>query len=279
MTDTPLKRKVRYEKRGAIVDLILDRQDKLNAIDGDMLDDFATCLAAAEADDDVRVLIVSGEGRAFSAGFDLDMGKPADGESRNDFIRRELRRDFDTIMRFWDFPKPVIAAVHGYCLGSAMEISAVCDITIAAEGCRFGAPEVRFGSGIVCMILPWVIGQKNARELLLTGDDNVSADRAAAMGLVNRVVPAAELLPEANRLAQLISANDAHAVRLTKKAMNASLEAAGFRAALLAALELDMRIETSDSAESREFNRILAAEGPKAALRWRASRTPAVDQE
>jgi enoyl-CoA hydratase len=264
--------KVLYEKNGAIANLRLNRPDKLNAIDAGMLDKLGTCLASAAEDDDVRVLIVSGEGRAFSAGFDLDTGEPEKGVARADFIRREISRDFDAIMRFWDFPKPVIAAVHGYCLGSAMEISAVCDITIAAEGCRFGAPEVRFGSGIVCMILPWIVGQKNARELLLSGSDRVSAERALAIGLVNRVVPATKLMQETAALAEEIARNDAEAVRLTKKAMNLSLEAAGFRQALAEALELDIRIECSDSPESREFKRILAAEGPKAALRWRANR-------
>ena len=162
-------KQVIYEKRGAIAHLKLNRPDKLNAISGPMLDAMTGILAKAEQDEEVRVLVLSGEGRAFSAGFDLDMGAPGEHETRADFVRRELRKDFDAIMRFWDFPKPVIAAVHGYCLGSAMEISAVCDITIAADDCRFGAPEVRFGSGIVCLILPFILGQKNASEMLLSG--------------------------------------------------------------------------------------------------------------
>ncbi len=266
--------KVRYEKNAGVANLRLNRPDKLNAIDGDMLEELDFYLSKAEHDDDVRVLVLSGEGRAFSAGFDLEMGEPAAGEDRADFIREEISRDFQSIMRFWDFPKPVIAAVHGYCLGSAMEISAVCDITIAAEDCRFGAPEVRYGSGIVCMILPWIIGQKNARELLLTGTDKVSAERALAIGLVNRIVTADKLMDEANAVAREIALNDIDAVRLTKKALNESLEAAGFRNALAAALEIDIRIECSESPESQEFNRIHAEDGLKAALNWRASRLP-----
>ena len=169
---------VSYDKTGALASLELDRPEKLNAINGEMLAALGAALDDAEQDEEIRVLILGGKGRAFSAGFDLAMGMEEDGESRQDRLRREIRRDFDAIMRFWKFPKPVIAAVHGYCLGSAMEMAAVCDISIAAEDCRFGAPEVRFGSGIVCMILRWIIGQKNAREMLLAGSDRIDAERA-----------------------------------------------------------------------------------------------------
>lgn len=262
-----------YDKTaGPVATLRLNRPEKLNAIDARMLDALTEALEDAAQDGGVRALVLSGEGRAFSSGFDLDMGEPDEGESRREFVARELRRDFDAIMRFWDFPKPVIAAVHGYCLGSAMEISAVCDITIAAEGCRFGAPEVRFGSGIVCMILPFIIGQKNAREMLLTGSDKVSAARAMATGLVNRVVPADKLMETAHGLAREIALNDPLAVRLTKKALNAGAEAAGLRDALERALMIDIEIESTDTEESREFNRVLKAEGANAALRWRAAR-------
>jgi len=228
-------------------------------------------LADAEADDNVRVLVLSGEGRAFSAGFDLDMGAPAEGESPHAFLQRELKRDFDLIMQFWDFPKPTIAAVHGFCLGSSMELSAVCDITLAAEGCRFGAPEVRFGSGIVCMILPWIIGQKNAREMLLVGSDEFDTAYAKSVGLVNDVVAEIDLLESAFAMARKIALNDPLAVRLTKKALNQGQEITGMRRALEVALEIDIEIESTDTPESEEFNRILNEDGPKAALAWRES--------
>jgi len=266
--------KILFEKRGAIGEIKLNRPDKLNAIDGEMLDGLDAALDKAAADDGIRVLLLSGEGRAFSAGFDLDTGSAAANESQVEFMRRELQRDFDLIMRFWDFPKPTVAAVHGYCLGSSMEITAVCDITIAAEGTRFGAPEVRFGSGIVCMILPWIIGQKNARELLLTGSDKIDAHRAESFGLVNRVVAADSLLQEARGIAEEIALNDPLAVRLTKKAINRSVEISGLRQALDEALEVDIKIESTETDESKEFARILKSEGPKAALQWRAAQLP-----
>jgi len=216
-------------------------------------------------------VLLRGAGRAFCAGFDLDMGDSG-GVDRVEFLRRELQRDFDVILRFWDCPKPTIAAVHTWCLGSGMELAVACDVTIAAEGCRFGAPEVKFGSGIVALILPWVIGLKAAKELLLTGDDRISAERALALGLVNRVVPPEALEAEALALARTIAANDRIAVTLTKQAINRGADIMGLRQALQQGLELDVLIEASETPESREFNAILEQEGLRAAIRWREAR-------
>lgn len=267
-----------YEKKAAIAEIRLNRPDKLNAINSSMLGELGAALDRAEDDVDIRVIILSGNGRAFSSGFDLETPEANEGVSRIDAIRDELTRDFKLIMRFWDCPKPTIAAVHGYCLGSSMEISAVCDITISADDCRFGAPEVRFGSGIACMILPWVIGLKNAKGLLLLGNTDIDATRAEAIGLINRIVAAPELMSEARKLADEFALNDPLAVRLTKQAVNHSGEVAGMRDALLAALETDIEIESTETPESRKFNEILASDGLKAALTWRAIQLPGIKE-
>ena len=263
---------IKSEHRDGLAVLTLNRPDKLNAINRPMIEALDRALDAAEADDAVRVIVVVGAGRAFSAGFDLDMGV---GDDRPDpaEVRRALEDDFRIIMRFWDCPKVTIAAAHGYCLGSAMELAVACDLTLASKDCRFGMPEVRFGSGIVTMLMPWLAGPKQARYLLLSGDDQVSAREVRDMGLVNRVVPAAELLEEAFALGRRIAANDTLAVRLTKQAINRSLDIAGLREALAQALETDVKIETSETAESREFNAILRKDGAKAAVAWRSART------
>ncbi|MGB5132026.1 MAG: enoyl-CoA hydratase/isomerase family protein [Steroidobacteraceae bacterium] len=263
---------IQSEHRDGLAVLTLNRPDKLNAINRPMIEALDRALDAAEADDTVRAILVVGAGRAFSAGFDLDMGV-SDGATPDPLaVRHALENDFRIIMRFWDCPKVTIAAVHGYCLGSAMELAVACDLTIASDDCRFGMPEVRFGSGIVTMLMPWLAGPKQARYLLLSGDDRVSAQEVRDMGLVNRVVPAASLREEALELGRRIAANDALAVRLTKQAINRSLEIAGMRKALLEALEVDITIETSETAESRDFNRILKRDGAKAAIAWRSAR-------
>jgi enoyl-CoA hydratase len=251
-------------RREAVALLTLNRPDKLNAINGPVIEALDAALDAAEADEAVRAIVVAGAGRAFSAGFDLDMGM---GEGKPDpaDVRRALENDFRIILRFWDSPKPTIAAVHGYCLGSALELALACDLTVE--------PEVKFGSGIVALLLPWLAGPKAAKYLLLTGEDRATAAEMQSMGLVNRVVPAAALLDEAIALAKRVASNDAQAVRLTKQAINRSLDIGGMRQALLAALETDVVIETNETAESRAFNEILKKDGAKAAIAWRAGRS------
>jgi len=264
-----------YERRGTLALITLNRPDKLNAINAAMVSEIGRALDIAEADDIVRVIILAGAGRAFSAGFDLDTG---DAATDTEAVRRTLTKDFGIIMRFWDCPKPTVAAVHRYCLGSALEMAVACDITLAADDCMFGEPEVQFGSGIVAMLLPWLIGPKQAKELLLTGDDRIPAERALQLGLVNRVVPAARLLDEALDLGRRIAANDQVAVRLTKLAVNRSMDVAGMRQALLQALELDVIVETTETPESRAFNEILNREGTKAAVDWRRARSGGTDK-
>ncbi len=260
------------ELRDGIALLMLNRPDKLNAINKEMIAQLGSALDVAEADPSVRAIVLAGVGRAFSAGFDLDMEIADGGKPDPEDVRQALRNDFEIIMRFWDCPKVTLAAAHGYCLGSAMELALACDITLASEDCFFGAPEVRFGSGIVAMLLPWLAGPKCAKYLLLSGDDRVSAADALDMGLINRVVPAGQALERTFELARRVAANDPLAVKLTKQAINRSLDIGGMREALLQALELNVIIETSETAESREFNAILKREGAKAAIAWRSTR-------
>ncbi len=259
---------IKYETRGPLAWLTLNRPDKLNAISATMVAELNQALDEAERDDAVRVIMLKGEGRAFSAGFDLETDSDMNDIEAQ---RRELKAGFDIIMRFWDCHKPTIAAVHGYCLGSAMEMALACDVTLAAEGCRFGAPEVKFGSGIVVLILPWICGPKRAKELLLTGNDRVSAEQAEAWGLVNYVVAPAKLLDRAMEMGREIARNDSLAVRLTKRAINTAYEIPGMRKALQHALELDVIVESTGTEESRRFNEILENEGAKAAIASRGS--------
>jgi enoyl-CoA hydratase len=240
---------IRFSVEGVIARITLARPAKLNAINQPMVVELNRAMDLAEADDVVRVIVLNGEGRAFSAGFDLTVEDPS-GDNSAEFWREDLQRDFNVIMRFWNSPKPTVAAVHGYCLGSAMEMAVACDITVASSDCRFGAPEVKFGSGIVALLLPWLIGAKAAKELLLTGDDKVTAQRAEAIGLVSRVVEGEQLEQVAKEYADQLAANDLTAVRLTKQAINRSYQIMGMPQALAEALELDVEIESTSSEQS-----------------------------
>ena len=265
---------IAYDGRIAI--LTFDRPRVLNAFDPVLVAETRAAVAALGEADDVLAVVVRGAGRAFSAGF--DMKATAAGPARGpEEWRRMLEADFDFIMAFWDCPKPTIAAVHGYCIGGAFELSLACDITVAAAGTKFGAPEVRFGSGAVALLLPWIAGPKAAKELLLTGEDKLTAERALALGIVNHVVPDGDEFSRAMALAKDIAAAAPAAVRLTKRAINRTYEAMGLRAALASALETDIYIEAAGGPERAEFNRIRREQGLKAALAWRDGKFAGAD--
>jgi len=262
---------IQYQTEGPLAWISLDRPEKLNAINQQMVREILLATDKAQCDDEVRVIILKGEGRAFSAGFDLEdeTKTELDEDEALQELKAELHHDFDLIMRFWDSPKPTIAAVHTYCLGGAMELAVACDLTIAAKGCRFGEPEVKFGSGIVAMILPFVCGPKRAKEILLTGNDRITSEQAEAWGLINRVVKPENLLTRAREVALEIARNDQLSVRITKQAINSTYEFGKMRNALKHALELDITIESTETEESKVFNDILKREGAKAAIDWR----------
>ncbi|HVV60445.1 MAG TPA: enoyl-CoA hydratase-related protein [Pseudolabrys sp.] len=265
---------IAVEKRGAIARLTLSRPERTNALNATMLGEIGGALDALEKDADCRVLIVTGAGKAFSSGFDLkeQMERRPSGV---DEWRGILRKDFDTIMRFWHFPRPTIAAVRGPCLAGACELALACDITIASEDAFFGEPELKFGAGIVAMILPWVVGPKIAKEIIYTGEDRIPAKRAHELGMVNRVVPSAELEQTALTIAEHIAAVDPNLVKETKRAINRAFEAQNMLEALEQALAIDLAVEGAGSPDKRQFMDIARRDGLKAALAWRDARFPA----
>jgi len=153
-----------------------------------------------------------------------------------------------------------------------MELLMACDLSVASETTLFGEPEVRFGSGIVAMLAPYVIGPKQAKELLLTGNDRVSAQRCYEMGILNRVTAEGGEMDAAMALAQQITSAAPRSVQMTKHAIHRAYELAQMRASLLEALETDIEIEADESPERLEFNRIRKEKGLKAALAWRDGR-------
>jgi enoyl-CoA hydratase len=256
---------------GPVATLTFARPEVLNAFHNEAMDECVAALKQVAADDAVRAVLVRGKGRAFSAGFDMKASAGRD-MSTVDKVRAQMERQFDFIMAFWDCPKPTIALVHGFCMAGAFEVALACDITIAAEGTRFGEPEVRFGTGIVAMLLPWAVLPKHAKEMLLTGNDKMDAARAHAIGIVNHVVPADELIPFGRRMALDIAAAAGPSVFFTKRAMNRTYEIMGMRDALKASLDIDVILNATPSPEKAEFARLRKEQGLKAALAWRDNR-------
>lgn len=262
-----------YERLDGVARITLNRPQRTNALSQAMLDDIRAAMDAAEADPEVRAVIVRGAGKAFSSGFDLKEQMERRPSGVADW-RPLLRKDFDTVMRFWHCPKPTIAAVRGPCLAGACELALACDMTIAGEDAFFGEPELKFGAGIVVMILPWLVGPKIAKEIILTGADRIGAARAREIGMVNRVVPDAEVDAEALRTATHLAAIDPGLVKQTKRALNRAIEVQGLLQGLEIALDMDLAIEGEGSPDKQRFMDIARAEGLKAALAWRDARFP-----
>lgn len=263
---------VTYAVERGVGILTLNRPDALNAMNGRMVEEILDVQKRVAEDDAVNALLVQGAGRAFSAGFDLKEADETAGSRTVEQTRAMLQIDFDMIMGFWHCPKPTVSAVHGYCLAGACEVMLACDMTVASEDARFGEPEVRFGAGIVVMLMPWITGPKQAKELLLTGRDRISAERALAMGLINQVVPEGQAQAEGLKLARELAVLDPHAVRMTKEAINRSYEKMGMREALQGALDLDCILTSLDTPDRKKFREVMGKEGMKAALAWRESR-------
>jgi enoyl-CoA hydratase len=159
--------------------------------------------------------------------------------------------------------------VHGYALAGGLELAMACDLIVAAEDAQLGEPEIRFGSAPVTLLMPFVIGQKRTRELLMTGD-LIGAAEAERIGLVNRVVPAERLVAEVDALAEKLARVPPDVMAPTKLMLNRAMDAAGFATAVASGLDLQSFVNMS--ATAREFDAIVRRDGLKAALAWRDQR-------
>jgi enoyl-CoA hydratase len=261
---------VLFERRGPAAWITLNRPDKLNAMNVELVRELARSLRDVEADDEVKVVVLSGAGRAFSAGYDISE-EVSDRIISAEQWRAALAVDVELAMQLWSLSRPTIAAVRGWCLAGACELAMACDMIVATSDARFGEPEIRYGSGPVALLMPYMLGQKKTNELLFTGD-TMDAQEAYRCGLVNRVVEASELESAVDELVRKIAPTPLAVLRLTKLALVRAYEAMGLRSAVAANLDLSAILNAADTPEQREFDRIVAADGLKAALRWRDSR-------
>ncbi len=252
-----------------IATLTLNRPEKMNALDDDILLEMQHALDALEQDESVRALVITGEGRAFCAGFDLSPREEPLTTVKD--WRDHVKLGNDTWFRIWRSRLPVVAAVNGYCLGGGCDLSMVCDITIASDKAEFGEPEIQFQSAPPFAIMPWVLGMKKTKELLLTGD-RIGAEEAVRIGLANRVVPAEKLMEEAQRLALKLAMIPPPAMQLNKQGLNRAYDLRGFQSTVDLGAEIFTLVLMSESQESRDFFEVAAKQGLKAAFKWRDAR-------
>lgn len=259
------------EDIGPVRRLTMNRPKALNALSGELIDALSAAFRKAAEDDGVRVVVLRGAGRAFCSGYDLSEDASA-GTQDSARWYKELTASANHMLEIFDHTKPVIAQVHSYCLAGGCDLMMICDLCVCSDDARFGEPEIRFGSGVVTMVMPWILGVRKSKELLFTGEDRISADEALRIGLVNRVVERDRLDSATLDLANDIAKNDPFAISMEKQAINRVWEVAGFRESIASNILLDVLIETADLPERAEFRRITLEQGLKAAIEWRDAR-------
>jgi enoyl-CoA hydratase len=263
---------VLYEVDEKVGIITLNRPDKLNAISRELQYALTEAFAMAEADPATSVVLLRANGRSFCAGYDIGAKEPGADDWRTDPTKAHahLHPQLEFEMTPWLMRKPVIASVQGHVLGGSCELVMLCDLTIAADNATFGEPEVRFSAVGPAIVMPMIIGYKRARELLYFGDQ-IDARTALDFGMINRVVPLAELPSASLKYAKRLSLISPEALYATKRAVNRVGDAAGFRTALYAGLEVVGPLYATTTELGAQFRKIAATEGVPAAVRWRSA--------
>jgi enoyl-CoA hydratase len=225
---------VLYEVDGPIATIIMNRPEVANAQNSALIDGIDTRLDQADADDAVRVVILRGNGKHFSSGHDLtallqgsDDPWVAMRETPEGKFRHEQVMYYGRCKRLHDFRKPTIAAVQGSCVAAGLMLACMCDLIVAADDAVFQNPVLRMtGAGVELLVEPWELGIRKAKEFLLTGD-KIDAQEAWRLGLVNRVVPAAELVDRTQELAARIALVPPITAQVVKDSINHVAELMG----------------------------------------------------
>ena len=207
-----------YEKEEGIATIKLNRTKVLNAMNKQLWLDFQAALEDVKSDPEIKALILTGEGRAFSTGADLKESKDRSIEDYRDYLI-ELQEATRKIIRF---EKPIIAAINGYALGSGYELALACDIRIAAEDAQIGSPEARVTSSVTggaMRLVQDLIGPGKAKELLFTAE-YIDGKEAERIGLVNKAVPLEQLMEEAKEMARKIAKNSSFSIKMIKTGLN-----------------------------------------------------------
>ena len=216
----------------------LNRPEKRNALSNALRGELYAGLEAADSDDSVRLMIIRGAGTSFSSGYDLGSNTGADqpwhtAGGDGNWPRHVVEGHF----RVWDLRKPVVAQVHGYCLAGGSELATSCDLVYVADDAQIGYPPVRLMSPPDMQYHPWLVGMRNAMELMLTGDA-ISGAEAARMGFANRAYPADELEARVLELAERIAKIPTDLQQLNKRSVHRAMEVMGMRTALRAGTEI-----------------------------------------
>jgi enoyl-CoA hydratase len=225
-----------YAVSDGIARLTLNRPERMNAITSQLVADLRAAVAAANDDAAVRVLILSGAGRAFCAGYDLDWGTKAEDANQRamsgmwDPVRDYLgmSRNVRAYMSLWESPKPVIAQVHGWCVGGGTDLALCSDLIFMAEDAQIGYPPARIWGEPTTMMWVYRLGMEHAKRLMLTGE-SLTGVEAERLGLVSKAVPAARLADEAEAMARKLATIPLNQLVMSKLLVNQAYENMGLR--------------------------------------------------
>ncbi len=234
------------ERDEALTWITLNRPDRLNAMNPQMLDELEAGLEALRTDDDTRVVAIRGAGRAFSAGYDVERkpGPHVEPDIVDDYER--LHGQIARFLKLWDFPKPIIAAVHGYCLAGATQLCVSCDITVVADDAVIGLPEIPMGGGYITPMWVPLVGVKRAKQMSFMAGSRISGVEASQWGWANYSVPADELEANVASMAHIIARTPAKVLQMKKVALNRVADVMGFRTTALMGAETDALLHFSE---------------------------------
>ena len=256
-----------YEVDDRVAILTLNRPERMNALSKRLVDETIAAIAEADADGEVRVIIITGAGgKAFSAGYDIKESAEVPQRTLAEW-RERMQKDLKFTYAPWDCSKPVLCVISGFCLAGALEFAQCCDIRYCSDDARFGVVETRFANGIATMIMPWIIGNR-CRELIYTGD-MFGAEEAYRLGLVDRVFPKSALYAETLKIAKRMSRVALECLKFNKRAINQTFETMGLRTAIQYGSEACAMMDAIGSPEAREFDRLRRSKGLSEALKWR----------
>ncbi|WP_404287675.1 enoyl-CoA hydratase/isomerase family protein [Glutamicibacter arilaitensis] len=245
-----------------IATLSLNRPEKINAFNNALLEGLMSALSELADDDEISVVILRGSGKNFSAGYDVVSGyssKTAYEDWRN------LQEKIDLWERVYRFPKPLIAAIEGHCLGGATMLVSCSDLVIVSETANIGWPSIPLGGGLLSPVSLWHIGMRKAKELSFIAGNSMSGIEAAELGWANKAVPEGTALESAQTMASRVAKTPLDLLYLKKQALNKVYDRQGFVESLRAGAEWDAISHTADSIG--EVKSLMKDKGLKGAIK------------
>lgn len=230
---------IRLEHEAALSWIVFDRPRHANALSPQMFEEISQALRQLRSEGG-PVIALRGAGKGFCSGIDLAAYGPGDRGPPDPMAdRARLQENVEHWLQIWDHPKPVIAAVHGYCIATAAQMCVFADITVVADDARIGEPTLPIGGGFIAPTWVSLVGAKRAKEFAFVPGNWIDGPTAVDWGWANHCVPAAQLIPAVRSLAQRIALTPPDVLRLKKLSINRAAEAAGFRQALSGIAEID----------------------------------------